>query len=150
MVFHSPLWLENVRWQQCVPISQFWWIKPPEPMGEMWCFAPQNRSRLSMTALPVSAHLNENTDSGFAFQGKTFTAPLSLDAFILSKTSVLSRLHVVNLTELFAFISTTRSLRATTFSDWHRMGRSWRTVIYRTVNFPPQAFPHAITVYMLC
>lgn len=34
-----------------------------------------------MTALPVSVHLSENVGSGFIFQIKTRTAPLSVDAF---------------------------------------------------------------------
>lgn len=52
----SPRVLANVRGQQCALISYFRWGEPPKPTGEMWCFAPQNHSRFSMTALTVSMY----------------------------------------------------------------------------------------------
>lgn len=151
----SPWGLANVRGQQCALISYLRWGEPPKPTGEMWCFAPQNHSRFSMTALTVSVYQKWTR----TFRFHPFTLKVTLESqqkfnhqlgFYFSKQNYsFFRSPPVWLTQLTAFISTTRSLRAATFSEWHRMERSWRTVIYRTVNFLPQAFPLAITAYTL-
>lgn len=65
--------LGNVRWQQCALIPHCRWLEPPKPTGEMWCFAPQNHSRLSVTALPVSLHHNENSIPVSSFTLKALT-----------------------------------------------------------------------------
>lgn len=126
----------NVRGQQRALVA-----RPPWPMREMWLLCASKPSlcvKIKNTLSGSTCHIK--TLAGFPPFIHTSTGR---DAFILLINPLASgRVH-----------AKPRQLDASdrvyhrdggdreqqTLSGWHRMERSWRTAIYRTVNFPPHA-----------
>lgn len=111
--------------------SLFWRIELLKRTAEMWC------SRLKSIPVspwpcycPCASKIIEYSFYSFKVKPHCCVA-LHCSFYIRALNSTYIRFALrllrANFPQLTAFISTTGSLRATTF--WHRMERSWRTVI---------------------